>query len=250
MMGKFLKQTPEAGSRLVIATKFLPMPYRWTKAAFRRALRGSLRRLQRPQVDLYQIHFPFPPISVEVWAEALADACADGLVSAVGVSNYNESQMRRAFGVLAKRGVVLASNQVPYHLLDRRVELNGLLQVCRELGVTLIAYSPLGQGALTGKYGPERPLPGVRGRRYNRSLLERTQPLIHRLREIGENQGGKTVAQVALNWLMCKGAVPIPGAKNARQAQENAGALGWRLEPSEVDELDALSLELAPPEGA
>jgi aryl-alcohol dehydrogenase-like predicted oxidoreductase len=202
---------------------------------------ARLARLGLAQVDLYQIHWPMAPTPVEVWADALADAMAAGLTRAVGVSNYSADQMRRAHAVLAKRGVPLASNQVEYSLLHRAPEQNGLLQACQELGVTLIAYSPLAKGVLTGKYSAANPLPGFRGRRYRGEFLANVQPLIGRLREIGEVHGGKAPSQVALNWLICKGAVPIPGAKNARQAEANAGALGWRLTPDEVAVLDDAS---------
>ena len=126
-----------------------------------------------------------------------------------------------------------------YSLLQRGPERSGLLAACRDLGVTLIAYSPLGQGLLTGKYTAEHPPPGARRRRARR--LDRIEPLIGLLRQIGEAHGGKTPAQVALNWAICKGTVPIPGAKNARQAGDNAGALGWRLADDEVAALDAAS---------
>jgi len=199
---------------LVVATKFMPFPWRLTHAAIQRALRNSLKRLELESVDLYQVHWPFPPVPVERWANALADFVEAGLARAVGVSNYNEDQMRRANATLARRGIPLASNQVIYHLLDRRVERNGLLKACQELGITLIAYSPLGQGVLTGKYTPEKPLSGIRSRLYSRSFLEKIQPLIRQMREVGREHGGKTAAQVALNWCICKGALPIPGAKN------------------------------------
>ena len=230
---------------LVVATKFMPFPWRLTHAAIQRALRNSLKRLELESVDLYQVHWPFPPVPVERWANALADFVEAGLARAVGVSNYNEDQMRRANATLARRGIPLASNQVIYHLLDRRVERNGLLKACQELGITLIAYSPLGQGVLTGKYTPEKPFSGIRSRLYSRSFLEKIQPLIRQMREVGREHGGKTAAQVALNWCICKGALPIPGAKNARQAQENAGALGWRLSEAAVAALDELSAKIA-----
>jgi len=241
-LGKFLN---ESKAQVVVATKFMPYPWRLTKGALTKALKNSLKRLDLERVDLYQIHWPFPPIPIETWADALAEAVEAGLARSVGVSNYNEEQMRRAYAVLAKRGVPLASNQVEYHLLNRKVEFNGLLGACDQLGITLIAYSPLGQGVLTGKYTPEIPLPGLRGRRYPRSLLQNVQPLLRRMREIGRNHDSKTPAQVALNWLICKGAVPIPGAKNARQAQENADALGWRLTEQEVAALDEASADLS-----
>ncbi|MBN1667535.1 MAG: aldo/keto reductase, partial [Anaerolineales bacterium] len=108
-------------------------------------------------------------------------------------------------------------------------------------GVSIIAYSPIAKGMLTGKYTPENPPSGLRSRTYTRELLERIQPLIKLLRTLGEKYDGKTPSQVALNWVVCKGAIAIPGAKNARQAQENAGAIGWRLATEDVDALDRMS---------
>ena len=236
LLGQALR---DSGKPAVVATKFMPLPWRLRRASLRRALRGSLRRLGVQQVDLYQIHWPFPPVPIERWMHALADAVEEGLVRAVGVSNYNVDQLRRAHEALAKRGVPLASNQVEYSLLQRGPERSGLLAACRDLSVTLIAYSPLGQGLLTGKYTAGHPPPGARRRRARR--LGSIEPLIGLLRQIGEAHGGKTPAQVALNWTICKGTVPIPGAKNARQAEDNAGALGWRLADDEVAALDAAS---------
>jgi len=240
-LGNFLN---ESTVPVIIATKFFPFPWRFSKGSLLSALRRSLKRLRLNQVDLYQIHMPFPSILVKTWAEALAEVVQMGLDRAVGVSNYNHEQMLRAYAILEKRGIPLASNQVPYSLLDRKVELNGLLKTCQELGITLIAYSPLAQGVLTGKYSPENPMPGIRGRRYNRLLLQETQPLIRLMREIGGSHGGKSPAQIALNWVICKGAVPIPGAKNAHQAMENIGAVGWRLSEAEVASLDQASVEI------
>jgi aryl-alcohol dehydrogenase-like predicted oxidoreductase len=240
-LGQFIKSTPQP---VVVATKFMPYPWRLWKGRLSEALKASLKRLDLPNVDLYQVHWPFPPIPVETWAEGLADAVEMGLTRAVGVSNYNEEQMRRAYSTLAKRGVHLTSNQVEFHLLKRKVELNGLLKTCQDLGVTLIAYSPLAQGSLTGKYTPDNPLSGVRGRRYSRAYLERIQPLLRQMQEIGEAHGGKTPAQVAINWCICKGTVPIPGAKTAKQASENGGSFGWRLDEDEVAALDKTSLAL------
>jgi aryl-alcohol dehydrogenase-like predicted oxidoreductase len=240
-LGQFIQASPQP---VVVATKFMPYPWRLWKGRLSEALKASLKRLDLPNVDLYQVHWPFPPIPVETWAEGLADAVEMGLARAVGVSNYNEEQMRRAYSTLAKRGVHLTSNQVEFSLLKRKVELNGLLKVCQELGVALIAYSPLAQGGLTGKYTPDNPPPGMRGRRFSRAYLARIQPLLGQMQEIGEAHAGKTPAQVAINWCICKGAVPIPGAKTSRQAGENAGSIGWRLGDEEVAELDKTSLAL------
>lgn len=238
LVGEFIRDSQNTP---LVATKFFPFPWRFRKSQLLTALRGSLRRLGLSQVDLYQIHMPLPPAPVETWAEALADAQQVGLTRAVGVSNFNLKQMRLAHSALVKRGVLLASNQVEYSLLDRSAETTGLLDACRELNITLIAYSPLGQGLLTGKYGPNKAPPGVRAQKYPQKMLNRLPPLIRILREIGHSHDGKPPAQVALNWLIAKGAVPIPGAKNLLQAQENIGALGWRLSEDEISMLDQAS---------
>jgi len=234
----------QATEPLVIATKFFPFPWRVRKAAMKRALRLSLKRLGKKSVDLYQIHFPWPPRSPDFWVRALGELAQEGLTKAAGVSNFNAEQMRRAHAILAAQGIPLASNQVHYSLLHRAPETNGVLAACKELGVTLIAYSPLEMGLLTGKYSPENPPRGIRAHRYSKAYLAHIQPLISLMREIGRAHGNKTPAQVALNWVICKGAVPIPGAKNAHQAESNAGALGWRLTEDEVAALDDLSAQL------
>lgn len=223
-----------------IVAKFLPLPWRLTRGSLLGALRDSLERLGREQVDLYLIHHPWPPVPPETWMEALADAVEAGLARHVGVSNYGLAWMERAHEALARRGVPLAAIQVQYSLLHRDPERNGLMAACRERGVRLIAYSPLGQGLLTGKYTPEHPPSGIRRLIYRRDRLAEVQSLVALMREIGEAHG-KTAAQVAINWTMAKGALPIPGAKNRRQAEENAGAAGWRLGEEEVARLDEAS---------
>lgn len=238
LLGKFIASQNKP---VIVATKFLPFPWRLWKGRLVSALKASLDRLNLRKVDLYQIHQPLPPISVETWAEGLADAVEQGLARAVGVSNYNLAQMRRAQNTLEKRGIPLASNQVEYSLVDREIERNGLLDACLESGITLIAYSPLGQGILTGKYTPENPPTGVRGLRYRPDTLKKIQPLLDLMERIGQDHGEKTIAQVAINWTICKGTVPIPGAKTAEQARENTGALTWRLSGDEIEALDNLS---------
>lgn len=169
----------------------------------------------------------------------MADAVAAGKVRAIGVSNYSAGQMRMAHRVLADHGLPLASNQVRYSLLDRRVETNGVLDACRELGVTLIAYQPLAAGALTGKYsGGARPK-GLRRfmpqfRRSHRTDLRGITDLLGEAARAHQ----ATAAQVALRWLIENDTVmPIPGAKNERQAVDNAGALSFSLTQAEVEAL-------------
>jgi len=236
-LGQFL---PKSRQDVILATKFFPYPWRVGKFSLIPALKASMRRLSILQVDLYQLHFPLPPVPLGAWMQALADALQAGLTRAVGISNCNTNQMKLAHAILAGRGIPLASNQVEYSLLARRAEHSGLLAACQELNVALIAYRPLGYGLLTGKYR-EEDLPAVlHGRRITPAYLRRITPLIDLLREIA-NGRGKTLSQVALNWIICKGAIPIPGAKRPSQAAENAGAMGWRLEPGEVAALDQAS---------
>jgi aryl-alcohol dehydrogenase-like predicted oxidoreductase len=238
LLGKFLA---EGKRTAIVATKFFPFPHRLTKRSLRRALRGSLRRLGLPRVDLYQIHQPMPPVPVPVWMDALADAVHEGTIRAAGVSNYKPARTRAAFDALARRGVHLASNQISYSLLQRAPERDGLISLCRELGVTVIAYSPLMQGILTGRYTAADPPPGFRRRRFPREYLLRVQPLLIEMRQIAQAHEKATLTQVALNWVIGKGAVPIPGVKNKRQAEDVVATLQWRLTPDEMARLDAAS---------
>jgi aryl-alcohol dehydrogenase-like predicted oxidoreductase len=150
--------------------------------------------------------------------------------------------MRQAHAALSERGIPLASNQVEYSLLHRRPETDGVLDACRELGVTLIAYTPLAGGMLTGKYSTENRPAGFYRRvlpRYRRRSLEAIGPVVGLLREIGDKHT-KTPSQVALRWLIENPTVlPIPGAKNGRQAAANAGALTFSLTADEVEVLDS-----------
>ncbi len=227
------------GRDVLIATKFPPSMLSRADA-MPRALERSLELLQRTNVDLYMHHFPTRRVSIPDLMRLMADAVEQGKVRAVGVSNYSASQMRLAHAVLAERGVPLASNQVEYSLLHRQPETDGVVEACRELGITLIANQPLANGALTGKYlsGPRptgfrRFMPRFRGQQ-----RAATGPVVALLREIAEAHG-RTPAQVALRWLIENDIVlPIPGAKNSRQAADNAGALTLTLTPAEIEALD------------
>ena len=116
----------------------------------------------------------------------------------------------------------------------------GLIAACRELGVVPLAYSPIGQGRLTGKYSASNPPPGART--FSAHPMEQVDAVVRMLRDIGEAHGGRTPSQVALAWLVSHGAVPIPGAKNRTQAEQNAGALGWQMSAEEVAALDVAAL--------
>ncbi|PPR92100.1 hypothetical protein GOBAR_AA28576 [Gossypium barbadense] len=221
LLGRFIKEreNDNPGEEVVVATKFAALPWRFGRQSVISALKDSLNRLGLSSVDLYQLHWP-GIWGNEGYIDGLGDAVEQGLVKAVGVSNYSEKRLRDAYERLKKRGIPLASNQVNYSLIYRLPEQNGVKAACDELGVTLIAYCPIAQGHL--------------------------QPLLIRIKEIGGNYG-KTPTQVVLNWLIAQeNVVPMPGAKNAAQAEEFAGALGWRLSNEEVDELRSLASEISP----
>ncbi len=240
LLGIFLKEIDQP---ILVATKYTPFPWRFTINSIPNSLSHSLERLGLEAVDLYQIHFPGPILSIEAMMEGLMKCLEKGWTRTVGVSNFDQAQMLRAYSMLARHNIPLAANQVSFSLLNRIAEKNGLLARCAELGIRLIAYSPLEKGLLTGKYSSVNPPPGLRGRQYQ-PWLGKIDSLVKLMNEIGQNHGGKTISQVAINWVICKGALPIPGAKNAAQALQNSGALGWKLTEAEIQQLDASSQEI------
>ncbi len=242
IIGRLLAADPSRRSSLVLATKFMPLPHKLSvTTALRDALRASCDRMGVDAVDLYQLHGPVSLRSPSALADALAAVVEEGLTAAVGVSNYSVREMERIHVALAERGVALASNQIELSLLRRRPESVGLLDACARLGVVPLAYSPLGQGRLTGKYSASNPPPG--SRTFSTHPMEDVDRIVATLRRVGVAHDDRTPAQVALRWIIEHGAVPIPGAKNADQAAQNAGALGWSLTPEERTELDDLALE-------
>ncbi|MGF1490594.1 MAG: aldo/keto reductase [Prochloraceae cyanobacterium] len=241
LLGEFMKNTSQP---IYIATKFGPLPWRVWGQSVKDALQDSLDRLQVSQIPLYQVHWPFTFfMSQETLLNALADEVKAGKTLAVGVSNYSADEMRLAHQILADRGVILATNQVRYSLLSRQIESKGIWQTAQELGVTILAYSPLAQGLLTGKYTAKNPPTGPRSfdSRFSEKGLIKIEPVLSLLRKIGEKYD-KTMAQVALNWINSRDSVmAIAGVKNAAQVRDNAGALGWEMSPEEIESLELAS---------
>jgi aryl-alcohol dehydrogenase-like predicted oxidoreductase len=232
------------GRDVLIATKY-PAGFRFRPEDFPRELDATLKRLGREHIDVYQHHYPNARLSIPLLMDRVADAVEAGKIKAVGVSNYFAEQMRTAHAALARRGIPLASNQVQYSLVYRKPEVDGTLDACRDLGITLLAYSPLGMGALTGKYSAQHRAGGFFRRilpNFGRKAMEQLQPVLHLLREIG-GRYSKTPSQVAIRWLIEDPIVlPIPGAKNGAQAAENAGALSFSLTPDEIEALSQATM--------
>jgi aryl-alcohol dehydrogenase-like predicted oxidoreductase len=161
----------------------------------------------------------------------------------VGVCNFSAQQLRLAHRVLAGEGVSLASTQIEYSLLHRKPEVDGVVDACRELGVTLIAYKPLAMGALTGRYTNGRRPAGLRRffGVFGADQQRRASRVLGLLAEVGALHE-RSPSQVALRWLIQRDAVPIPGAKNAAQAEHNARALSFCLTRAELDAIDSATL--------
>lgn len=236
-----------ANGDVLVATKWFPL-FR-TAGSIKATINTRLSCLAPFGIDLRQVHQPAGCSSVEAEMAAMADLVAEKKIGTVGVSNFNAARMRRAHVALAARGLALASNQVKYNLLDRRIESNGTMAAAKELGVTIIAYSPLAQGVLTGAYhedlGYVRTRPGPRKllRAFSAKGLERSRPLIEELRKIAAAHGA-TASQVALAWLCGfhgDTVVVIPGASRPSQAVENLGAIELALSPREFTRIDELS---------
>jgi aryl-alcohol dehydrogenase-like predicted oxidoreductase len=241
IIGRLLARDPAVRERVVIATKFMPSPWKVNvSSALVSAARHSRERLGVDTIDLYQIHGPISLRSHDAIADALAAAHAEGIVRAVGVSNYSEKETRAMDAALRTRGLRLASNQVEFSLLRTMPLRVGLVDACRDLGVVVLAYSPIGQGRLTGKYSAANPPPGKRN--FSAHPWAEVDAVVSELSRIGSAHGDRSPSQVALAYLIAKGAVPIPGAKNRRQAEDNAGALGWRMSDEELGALDAVAL--------
>ena len=246
-LARALMAAGRGNGEVVVATKWWPL-FR-TAGNLKATVPERRARLAPFDIDLHQVHQPHSFASTAAQMEAMADLVAAGAIRTVGVSNFSAAKLRAAHAALAARGLPLVSNQVRYSLLDRRIESNGVLDAARELGVTIIAWSPLAQGLLTGKFhrdpdlvrsrpGPRKWLAGFR-----RRGLERSRPLVEALEEIATAHGA-TPAQVALRWLVeshGETVVAIPGATHVAQARENAGVLGLRLGQTELAWLDGLS---------
>lgn len=231
----------------VIATKWFPLAR--LARSISRTIDTRLANLAPYPIDLHQIHNPMALASIDAQMNQMADLVEAGKIRSIGVSNFSAQQMHKAHQALAKRGLPLAANQVKYSALDRRIERNGVLQAAKDLGVTIIAYSPLEQGLLTGKFQADPTLlakaPMVR-RRILRPQLEKSRPLVAGLKAIADDHG-VTPSQVALNWLVNfhgQTVVAIPGASKVRQAEENAGAMHFTLTDEELARIDELALKL------
>lgn len=227
----------------VIATKVWPLNLTYGRVL--RAADRSLRRLGLDVIDLYQIHWPNRIIPIRNTMKAMKKLVADGKVRCIGVSNFNLKQMDAAEKALAP--LDLASNQVKYSLLDRNIE-SELLPAAERDKVTIIAYSPLAKGLLTGKYAENKNKPSSlvqkSSPRFSTRNLKQMEPILQTLSNIAIAHQ-KTPSQVALNWLISKnGVVAIPGTKTPDNVADNAGSMDWRMTQDEARILEKTVAEV------
>jgi len=231
-----------ASNKQQVATKLAPYPWRVTRGSYVKACKESLKRLEQGKLAIAQTHWSTANYNVfqegALW-EGLGDMYDEGLCEAVGVSNYGPIQLGKFSNRMRERNVPIAVAQVQYSLMTARN--NEILDACDDAGCRLISYSPLCLGLLTGKYNLDNlPREGNPRRQLFRELLPGAQQLLGTLDAVAKDVG-KTQSQVAINWAISKGTVPIPGARNLQQAQENLGAVGWKLSNAAVQELDNAS---------
>lgn len=240
LLGQFSQHySGEKSDEICLATKLAPYPWRLTSGSIVEAGRASIGRMGR--IDLVQLHWStgnYAPWLEGSLLDGLAELYEQGLVRGVGLSNFGPKRLKLAYERLRSRGIPILSLQVQYSLLSTYpVTELGLKELCDELGIKMIAYSPLCLGLLTGKYDVKGPFPkGLRSFLFPQ-LLPKMTGLLDCLNDIA-SQRQKTVSQIALNWCICKGTMPIPGAKSLVQADQNIGALGWSLDDGEVNALD------------
>src|SRR5258708_25874800 len=239
LVGRFLREVPR--DSVVVASKF---GFRIgpngiegvdsSPANVRRACDGSLRRLGIDTIDLYYQHRVDPKVPIEETVSAMAELVSAGKVRTIGLSEAGPETLRRAAKVHP-----IAALQSEYSLWTRDVETNGVLDSCRELGITLVPYSPLGRGFLTGAIQKLEDLDPSDWRRTNyprfaEKALQENLKLAAAVKELATEKGA-TPAQLALAWVLSQGkdVVPIPGTKRVRYLEENMGALQVTLTESD-----------------
>ncbi|MDE6851731.1 MAG: aldo/keto reductase [Lachnospiraceae bacterium] len=238
ILGNFVKEIDR--EEVILSTKFTPQIASDSSDAMQEMLDGSRERLHADVIDVYWIH---NPMDVEKWTRELIPLAKSGQIRTIGISNHNLAEIKRVNEILNPEGLKVLAVQNHYSLLHRSSERAGILDYCKENGITFYAYMVLEQGALTGKYNQEHPFPeGTgRGESYNPHLQE-LERLVEELKQIGEKHHASP-AQIATAWAIAKGTLPIIGVTKVSQVEEAAGAAQIRLNAEEVSRLEKLGDE-------
>ena len=221
-----------------ISTKFTPQIAEIYENSVEKMALASMERMGLDYIDIYWIH---NPMDVERWTPGLIPLLQSGKVKRVGVSNHNIKEIRRANEILGEAGFKVSAVQNHFSLLYRSSEKGGVLDYCKENGIEFWAYMVLEQGALSGKYNKENPLPAEsdRGKKYN-PVLEQLEALTSEMTAIGRKYGA-SCSQIGIAWAIAKGTLPIIGATKERHVIEAAEAAKIQLTAEEVARLEALA---------
>lgn len=231
IIGKAIKGKRE---RIYIATKCLPQMDRLQKQ-----LEDSLRRLQVDYVDLYQVHWLESDGQVKPIIEQLNRFLEDGKIRYIGVSNFSIRNHEEALKYAS-----IVSSQPPYSMLKRKVE-SDIIPFCLKNKIGVLAYSPLQKGLLTGKYTGNETFPKGDVRSWDEHFAKRrfkdNVAVVNQLKPFAQRYG-KTLAQLVLNWTFRRKGITaaIMGLKNRQQLRDNLGALGWGIEPQDLQEIETL----------
>ncbi|MCP8386570.1 aldo/keto reductase [Clostridioides difficile] len=238
ILGAFLKDVRRED--MIISTKFTPQIAGDSEAAMQDMLNGSMERLHTDFIDVYWIH---NPMNVEKWTPDLIPLAKSGQIKSIGISNHSLAEIKRANEILAAEGLKISAVQNHFSLLHRSSERAGILDYCKEMGITFYAYMVLEQGALTGKYNKEHPFPAGTGRgdSYNPHLAE-IEALVTELKKVGEKYNASP-AQIATAWAIAKGTLPIIGVTKVKQVEEAAASARITLTADEIDRLEKLGDE-------
>ena len=238
ILGELAAETPAS---VRIATKYVPRIWHLRRSDFMDSLKNSMLRLRLTKLDIFELCPPAGRMTITRLAECAAEALDLELIESVGLSNYNAQQIDTFNEALSRFGYSIACLETPYNLLDREIETNGVLDICSRLNITVLAQQPLAMGLLTGKYDGEAPAAGSRRQMMLRYYTPRLDILLRTMNHIGLENNGKNCAQVALNWIMRKGIVPIPGTKTLSQAIENSQTPQWSMTAEQMTLLDTLT---------
>jgi aryl-alcohol dehydrogenase-like predicted oxidoreductase len=238
------KSNDDDETRVVVATKYLPTLWRWTRWSFFRAVRGSIDRLGVDQIDLYFIHTPIHPLPIEYHVQWACDAVDAGLVKQIGISNCDADLTRRAEAVAVKNGKHVAVNQIMLNLLVwNSAKHQETVQTCHDLNIQIVAYSPIGQGLLTDHLTEEK-FNGIRAVKMTGVKFDDLKPLRTRIQELSHKYKC-SMAQVAMNWVRGHSAIPLVGVRSTKQIEDAAGCAAFDLTSDEVKNLDEVSLGLS-----
>jgi pyridoxine 4-dehydrogenase len=232
-----------------VATKLAPYPWRVTPGQIVSAAEASLKRLEQDKLAVAQLHWStanYQPFQEKALWEGIGDVYDKGLCESVGLSNYGQKQLLKVSDYMKEREVPISVAQIQYSLMTYK-DAKTMNSACDEVNCRLISYSPLCLGLLTGKYTIDNlPRQGNPRRQLFRELLPGAQELLGTLNAVAAEYG-KSQTQVAINWAICKGTVPIPGARTIEQARENLGSTGWSLKRDAVEELDLVASRVGKP---